>query len=81
MWVETHNFDGIVNKYPVVVVDCWAPWCGPCQRVGPVIDELARDYVGRIVFGKLNIDDNQQIAGRYGIMSIQRSYFLKMVIL
>ena len=47
------NFDKIVNKYPLAVIDCWAPWCGPCQMVGPVIEELARDYHGKIVFGKL----------------------------
>lgn len=52
------------------VIDCWAPWCGPCRFVGPIINELARDYAGRIFFGKLNVDDNQKTAMKYGIMSI-----------
>ena len=59
-----------IRKYPIVVVDCWAPWCGPCRMVSPVIEELARDYVGKIVFGKLNVDENRKAAARYGIMSI-----------
>jgi len=68
--VTDQNFNEIVNKYPLAVIDCWAPWCGPCQMVGPVIEELARDYRGKILFGKLNVDVNQQTAGKYGIMSI-----------
>ena len=52
------------------VIDCWAPWCGPCRFVSPVIEELARDYVGKISFGKLNVDKNQRVATQYGIMSI-----------
>ncbi len=70
MEVTDQNFDDIVKTYPVVVIDCWAPWCGPCQMVGPVIEELARDYRGKIAFGKLNVDVNHQTSGKYGIMSI-----------
>ena len=64
------DFDKNINKYPTIVVDCWAPWCGPCRMVGPVIDELANDLQGKIVFGKLNVDENQMTATRYQIMSI-----------
>ncbi len=64
------NFEEIVSKYPLVVVDVWAPWCGPCLIVAPVIEELARDYQGKVVFGKMNVDENQGIARKYGIMSI-----------
>ena len=60
----------ILQKYPLVVIDCWAPWCGPCRTVAPVIEELARDYAGKIVFGKLNVEQNPRTSGRYGIMSI-----------
>ena len=59
-----------VTKHPNVVVDCWAPWCGPCRFVSPIIEELARDYAGKILFGKLNMDENQKVAMEYGIMSI-----------
>ncbi len=68
--VTDQNFNEIVNEYPVVVVDCWAPWCGPCQMVGPVIEEMAKDHQGKIVFGKLNVDTDKLVAGKYGIMSI-----------
>jgi thioredoxin len=64
------NFDQAVQKYPMLVVDCWAEWCAPCRMVAPVIEELARDYQGRIVFGKLDVDHNREVAGRYQIMSI-----------
>ena len=64
------DFDKNISKYPTIVVDCWAPWCGPCRMVGPVIDELANDLQGKIVFGKLNVDENQMTATRYQIMSI-----------
>ena len=64
------NFDQAVQKYPMLVVDCWAEWCAPCRIVAPVIEELARDYQGQIVFGKLDVDRNREVAGRYQIMSI-----------
>ena len=63
--IETH-----IKKYETFVIDCWAPWCGPCRMVGPVIDELEKDMQGKIVFGKLNVDENQQTSMKYNIMSI-----------
>lgn len=64
------NFDEFVKRYDTVVVDCWAPWCGPCRMIAPVIDALARDLQGRIVFGKLNTDENQMTAVKYRIQAI-----------
>jgi thioredoxin 1 len=64
------DLDEKIKKYSIIVVDCWAPWCGPCRMVGPVIDELAKELHGKIVFGKLNVDQNQMTATRYQIMSI-----------
>lgn len=59
-----------ISKYKTVVVDCWAPWCGPCRMIHPIINELAKEMKGKIVFGKLNVDENQQTSAQYGIMSI-----------
>jgi len=64
------DFDTNIKKYSTLVVDCWAPWCGPCRMVGPVIDELAKELHGKIVFGKLNVDENQITSVKYQIMSI-----------
>ena len=64
------SFSGFVKSHPFVVVDCWAPWCGPCRIISPIIEELARDYAGKIAFGKLNVDENQMTAIKYGVMSI-----------
>lgn len=59
-----------VKKYPLMVVDCWASWCAPCIMVGPIIEELAKELQGKIVFGKLNVDENRVTSAKYGIMSI-----------
>jgi len=68
--VTDATFKGVIQNHPLVVVDCWAPWCGPCQMVAPVIEEMARDYAGRILFGKLNVDENMEVATQYQIMGI-----------
>lgn len=60
----------LVGKYPFVVVDCWAEWCAPCRMISPILEAMSRDYRGRIVFGKLNIDDNPATAREYTVMSI-----------
>jgi len=60
----------IIQNHSLVVVDCWAPWCGPCYMVAPVIEELARDYAGKILFGKLNVDENREVSMQYDIMGI-----------
>jgi thioredoxin 1 len=64
------NFASEVTKYPVMLVDFWAPWCGPCRMVSPIIEQLSREYSGRVAFGKVNIDENQRIAASFGIQSI-----------
>jgi thioredoxin 1 len=71
------DFDDFVKKYSTIVIDCWAPWCGPCRIVGPVIDELAKEMQGKIVFGKLNVDENQKTSMKYQIMSIPTMLIFK----
>lgn len=68
--LTTSNFEEAIGKYPLIVIDCWAEWCAPCLMVHPIIENLAKKYKGEIVFAKLNIDQNREIAERFGIMSI-----------
>ena len=68
--VSDRNFDQTVKNYPLVVVDCWAAWCAPCRAISPVIEQLAKDYSGKVVFGKLNVDENPETQQRFGIMAI-----------
>jgi len=71
------DFDEAVKKYDTIVVDCWAPWCGPCRMVGPVIEELANEMQGKIVFGKLNVDENPATSAKHQIMSIPTMLIFK----
>ncbi len=68
--VKDANFNDYISKYDTIVIDCWAPWCGPCRMIAPVIEDLAKEMQGKIVFGKLNVDENQSTSTQYGIMSI-----------
>ncbi|AFU59953.1 putative thioredoxin [Candidatus Nitrososphaera gargensis Ga9.2] len=71
------NFKSEVEKYPLMLVDFWAPWCGPCRMVSPTIEQLAREYSGRVAFGKVNVDENQMIAASFGIQSIPTMIIFK----
>src|SRR5258708_1642263 len=65
------NFkEQVLESKTPVVVDFWAPWCGPCKMVSPIIEELAKEYSGKAVIGKMNTDENQDTAGQYNVMSI-----------
>jgi thioredoxin 1 len=64
------NFDSEITKHKLIVVDFWAPWCGPCRMVGPLIEELASEYAGKVAFGKVNVDENMMVPGRFGVRGI-----------
>ncbi|RLF48241.1 MAG: thioredoxin [Thermoplasmata archaeon] len=68
--ITDENFDEVISKYDVVVVDFYADWCGPCRMLAPVIEELAKEMKGKVVFAKLNTDENPKTAMKYRVMSI-----------
>ena len=72
------NFkEKVLDTKGVALVDFWAEWCGPCRLIGPVVEELANEYEGKAVIGKLNVDDNREVAAQFGIMSIPTLLFFK----
>ena len=74
--ITDQSFEKEVLKSDVpVVVDFWAPWCGPCKMVAPILENVARDYDGKLVVAKVNTDENQEWAGRYGIQGIPTLLF------
>src|SRR6266516_4549384 len=64
------SFSSEISKYPLMVVDFWAAWCGPCRMVAPVIEQLAKEYAGRVAFGKLNVDENPLTSNEFEVQSI-----------
>jgi thioredoxin 1 len=64
------DFSSEIGKHELMVVDFWAPWCGPCRMVAPVIEELAKHYKGTVTFGKLNVDENPVTSGAFQVQSI-----------
>ena len=71
------SFDEALASGKVVVADFWAEWCGPCRMVGPVIDALAQDYLGQARIGKVDIEENDELASRFGIRNIPTVLFFK----
>ncbi|OUQ78192.1 thioredoxin [Flavonifractor sp. An100] len=71
------SFDKALSEGKLMMVDFWADWCGPCKMLAPVIDGLAEQYAGKAVVGKVNVDEEQELAIRYGVMSIPTVIFFK----
>ena len=76
--VSDNNFnDQIISSPAPVVLDCWAPWCGACSTIGPIINQLAKEYANQIKFAKLNVDQNPSTSAKYNIMSIPTMLLFK----
>lgn len=75
--LTSSNFDEVIKRYRYVVVDFWAEWCAPCKLIAPVIEVLAKEYAGKLVFGKLNTSEEQNIANRYAITAIPSLVFFR----
>lgn len=71
------NFDELANSGKLVVLDFWAEWCGPCRMVSPIIDELATEYEGKAIIGKMDVDNNDEVVGRFGVRTIPTILFIK----
>ena len=75
--ITKENFASLKTGNQPLVVDFWATWCGPCRMVAPIIDELAKQYDGKIVVGKCDVEDNEELAAEYGIRNIPTILFIK----
>lgn len=75
--LKDDNFDAVVEAAPLAMVDFWAAWCGPCKMVSPTVEALAEQYDGKALVAKVNVDEAQELAIRFGVMSIPTVVFLK----
>ena len=75
--VTKENFEELIASGKPVVIDFWAEWCGPCRNIAPIIDELATEYADKVIIGKCDVEDNDDIVGKYGVRNIPTVIFLK----
>ncbi len=75
--VTATNYQQTINTDKLVVLDFWASWCGPCRTIAPVVEELAKEYNGKVIVGKVNVDDEEQMAADFNISSIPTIVFIK----
>lgn len=77
MEITDANIAGLMAEGKPMILDFWATWCGPCQMVGPMIEELAEEFNGKIIIGKVNVDENSDLPSQYGIRNIPTILFFK----
>ena len=75
--VTDGNLNSVIQEYPLVLIDCWSEWCAPCRMIAPMIEELAKKYKGKIVFGKLDVNTNLITAKKFEIMAIPNLLIFK----
>ena len=75
--ITTENFPTLSASGQLVVIDFWAPWCGPCRQIAPIVEEVAAEYEGKAIIGKCDTDENNDLAVDYGVMNIPMIVFLK----
>jgi thioredoxin 1 len=68
--LDDATFFQTTNKFPLILIDFWAPWCGPCKMISPIIEQIGKDFLGKLVVGKLNVDENPLVTRQFGISSI-----------
>ncbi len=75
--VTDSNFDELIKSGKPLVLDFWAEWCGPCRMVAPIIDDLAKEYAGRVNIGKMDVDNNDEVVSKFGVRNIPTVLFIK----
>jgi thioredoxin 1 len=75
--IDSSNFDALVASDKLVVIDFWAPWCGPCRALSPIIEEVATEYEGKAIIGKCDTDENNELAMQFGVRNIPMLAFIK----
>ncbi|MDR2956065.1 MAG: thioredoxin [Prevotella sp.] len=75
--ITDSTFEDVLNSGKPLVIDFWAEWCGPCKMVGPIVEQLATEYEGKVTIGKVDVDNNDEITSKYGIRNIPTILFIK----